>query len=507
MDKKGLLKAASAAFFAQGVTAAVSAVTVLVLAGAMGAAEYGLWQLFVLTGSFSGLFHLGLCDGVYLRLGGCSYDELNFPRLGRQFRRMLAAEAAAGVAGAAAIMLYAGSIPILGTVSGDVSNATPVAFFYEYSGGSAGRLWAVGAAFLYMPLFNAAAYLGYVLQATGRTAAYSVSAIIDRIAFVLIAVAGLALGLFDFRFFIAAGLAAKTASLIWCIILNRRIVFSPPPARGEGGGPANTLSVPALPASSQTAADIRAGSRLMFANMAAQLIGGGARFAVIFRWGNEEFGRISFVMTLAGIALQFAAQFSMVIFPSLRREGREEQRRVFARMRHAAGILLPAVFLFYLPGKLMVEWLLPQYAPRLEYLAYLFPLCFFEARTQMLSQVRLKVGRMEGRLLAVNLFSGIFTVLLCFGAAYLTFDIGAVLICSAAGAAIRCLLSEIAGSGRELRGAVFSGFLSDAAVSAVFVVSAVMLSDLWAASVYLGFYALYLFIRRAEIKMLVPKSV
>ena len=44
MDSKRLVRAAAVAFLSQGVTAAVNALTVFMLAGKLSAAEYGLWQ-------------------------------------------------------------------------------------------------------------------------------------------------------------------------------------------------------------------------------------------------------------------------------------------------------------------------------------------------------------------------------------------------------------------------------------------------------------------------------
>jgi O-antigen/teichoic acid export membrane protein len=199
MDRKGLIKAATAALTAQGITAAVSAITVFFLAGSLDAAGYGLWQLFTLAGTYSGLFHFGLCDGVYLRLGGLKYGELDLVQLGRQFRRMFICQ------GFPALLLSVFSL-----------------FFF----GGNGRVTALCLALIYMPLFNATAYLGYVLQATGRTLEYSMSTVIDRIAFVVLASAAAFWCQSNYILYIAASIAAKIISLGYCIYKNRELVFS-----------------------------------------------------------------------------------------------------------------------------------------------------------------------------------------------------------------------------------------------------------------------------------------
>ena len=39
--------------------------------------NYGYWQLYILYTSYAGFMHFGLQDGIYLRLGGKNYAELN----------------------------------------------------------------------------------------------------------------------------------------------------------------------------------------------------------------------------------------------------------------------------------------------------------------------------------------------------------------------------------------------------------------------------------------------
>lgn len=487
MVSKGLIKASAAAFTAQGVSAAVSAFTVLILAGRLGAVEYGLWQLYTLAASFAGIFHLGLCDGVYLRLGGMSYEQLDFPRLGRQFRRMCAYQIMFGLLGISAVIFFFGGG---GSIALAEAGGEALGRIIAPAGEPGGRIWSVCGALVYMPLFNAAAYLGYILQASGRTAAYSLSSIIDRCVFAGLSVGAALLGAGDFRLYIAFSIAAKLISLIYCVAANRGIVF----ARGAD-----------MPG--QSLADIAAGGKLMLANLSGLLIAGGARGAVISRWGNEEFGRISFVITLSAVFVQFAAQFAMVIFPSLRREGEASLSRIIPRMRSAASLALPAAFLMYIPVKSAVGLLLPSYAPKLTYLACLLPLCLFEARCQLVGQTCLKVRRMEDRLLSVNLLSAGFSLVVCFTAAYILNDVGFVLGGAVCGAALRCFLTDLACAegGMGEKGEAVSGLLCDAAISGVFVSAALMLPDLTAAAVYLFFYAVYLFIRRGEIASLAPR--
>ncbi|HHT54045.1 MAG TPA: hypothetical protein GX011_03810 [Clostridiales bacterium] len=463
MDKHKLIRASAAAFTAQGITAAVSAGTVLLLAGRLNAADYGLWQLYTLAGSFSGLFHLGLCDGVYLRLGGQKYENLDFGRLGCQFRLMALLQ----ILAAAAIL-------------------PPVIFLW----GRSGRALSLCAALIYMPVFNAAAFLGYLLQATGRTSVYSMSTVIDRSAFVALAALAALLGGESYGVYIAVSIAAKLISLLFLISKNHRVVFAP-------GRVSWT----------QTAADISAGSRLLWGNLLGLLVVGTARIAVILRWGDAEFGRVSLAITLSGLILQFAAQLGMVIFPALRQEGGEARQRILARMRSASGLALPAVFLIYFPARLAVSAWLPRNTLEASSLVLLLPLCLFEGKTQLVHQTYLKVSRMETRLFKVNLLSAGVSIVLSFYSAFVLGSLEAVLLSAVLAAALRCFISAYPMSEAGERLTVLMELLSDLAVSAVFVCAALLLPGIAAFFVYVLFYAGFLLIRRSELSVLLPGRV
>ena len=55
----------------------VSAILLLVLPNLLGETEYGYWQLYLFYTSYVGFFHFGLVDGIYLRIGGKNFDDLD----------------------------------------------------------------------------------------------------------------------------------------------------------------------------------------------------------------------------------------------------------------------------------------------------------------------------------------------------------------------------------------------------------------------------------------------
>ena len=401
MYKSRLARAATLAMLAQLVSMGVSALTVFLLASALSPATYGRWQLYLLLGSFSGLFHLGLCDGVYLRLGGQRFDKLDMPREGSIFRRMSAVLSAVATVGVIIICLL------------DGVDGKGAVFILALS---------------YMPLFNAAAYLGFVQQATDNTAVYSLSVVIERLSFGGAVAAAVVLGATDFRVYAACSIASKMAALVYLALKSKRLLISPA-ARGVG---------------ETVRKDISSGFRLMSAHLAGYLTTGAARLAVIYKYGDAAFGKVSFAVTLAGLFLQFISQLTMVLFPTLRRQDGAGQREAFGRLGRLSRLLLPGVLLAYLPLKTVISAFLPSYSAEMEYLALLLPLCLFEGNVHLVGASYLKVSGRVGLLWGLELTAAATSIVLCFGAAYIGIGVAGILTAAVVASVLRSLLFDVA---------------------------------------------------------------
>lgn len=394
MDKRALAGSAAAAVAAQGVTIGVSALTVLLLAHRLDDEQYGLWQFFLLIGSYSGLLHLGLCDGVYLTCGGLRRDQLDAPRLGTLFRSMTLLQlAAAAVISAAALTLGGGA-----------------------------RLTATVAALIYMPVFNAHAYLGCIAQATGHCGCYSASVMLDRICFAGGTAVAFLRGADGYLTFVAVTVAARLCAVVLLTVTERRIVFAPHVRVREPGR------------------ELRPGSRLLMGNLFGQLTTGAPRWAVLLGLGEAELGRISLLITLSGMLTQLASQLSMVLFPALRRERSLGERTMDSLRRWAR--LLPVLLLLLQPLRWVIALLLPRYADDSQLLAILLPTALLDMHTQLISLTELKVRRREGRLLAMECSAGLGGLALCLGAALAGAGRTVILTLSALVAAGRCVAAE-----------------------------------------------------------------
>ena len=69
------------AFLAQGISLFLSVLMSLIVPKFLTVRDFGYWQLFIFYFGYVGFFHFGLNDGVYLKYGGKSYDEMDKPLL------------------------------------------------------------------------------------------------------------------------------------------------------------------------------------------------------------------------------------------------------------------------------------------------------------------------------------------------------------------------------------------------------------------------------------------
>lgn len=362
MDNLSLKRNFSYAFAAQGVALAVGCVTNLLLPRVLGAEDFSWWQLFVFYATYIPCLALGLNDGVWLRYGGKDKTQLDLSVLRSQFW-----VGAAFQIGLAAVL---GLAVMLGT-------------------GNPYRRDILLAALAYFCFYTCHNHLGYLFQARGETDVYSKSLMLNKLAYLggqcLLLAAGAA-GAFDL-IALYIGATGLGFAYLWARI---RPEFS----RGRLNlrlGAAECLR------------SARAGISLMLSNVCAMLVLGVGRQVVDWRWGVLAFGQVSFSLTLINFALTFLSQVSMVLFPALRRVSPGELAARCRQLEQGLYLLLPWMYVLYLPGRALLEWWLPEYRESLSYLALVLPICYFDCKMNLLGNTFLKVLNRQALLLRINL--------------------------------------------------------------------------------------------------------
>ena len=461
MNVKRILGNFSVAIIAQGIVLIGSVLTSLLVPKVMGVTQFGYWQLFIFYGNYIGFFHLGLNDGVYLFNGGLSRKKVDKQSLNSQF-----------VVGMLYQLLF--SAVIIG--------AALMADFGQ------DRMFVLVMTGVYLLVTNGAAYIGYVLQAMDETRRYSAYSAINGTLFLVPLVAMLALRVDSFQYYVIFYTLAHAVAFLVCLWWVRDFI------------PCGLL--PVRQALADTGRSIRAGIKLMIANVASMLILGISRFFVDSLWSIEVFGMVSFALSMVSFFLLFASQASMVLFPALRKADEGETVRFFQASRDALDLFLPVCYLLYFPEVLILGWWLPKYEPSFIYFAYLMPVVVFNGKMNMVGNTYLLVLRREGLLLGINAIavavSGIGALVGAFVLHSIEFMIAAAVLALMWRSAHveRMLAREFGVPNSKL----FAGSL---AVTLAFLASTMLLSLPAAFAVTAVLYAAFLFLARKQASALI----
>ena len=339
----------------------VSLLVTLLLPKLIGITDYSFWQLYVFYVGYVGVLQFGWNDGLYLRLGGRHYGDLDTTGLRSQFWLLLGLESALTLAGAALVLFLApeGARLFIGLA---VSVAITVL---------AGRQ-----------------FCSLLLQATGRIREYARVTISESVTFLVLGVGVAAAGHRDFETFVLCDLVAKAASLavgVWCC---RDVVW------GRPRSPRPELA--------EIRANIGAGISLMLANVAGILCVGGIRFGIERGGSVVEFGGVSLALSASNLLMVFFNSVGIVAFPALRRAGEQARGQLFLIVRTGYVALAFAFLLLYQPLRLALTAWLPAYERSFAFLALLLPMIVFEGKTAFLTTSYLKTLRRERQLLVSN---------------------------------------------------------------------------------------------------------
>lgn len=404
MNKKArsILRNLSYTVTANFATLAISILLNLFVPKFLGVTEYSYWQLYVFYSSYVGFLHFGWIDGIYLKIGGEEYDELDKKTLGSQFWYLVILE------------IIISSIVIFCTFHLVVRKHQSLILI----------LTAVESV-----VIIAKTYILYIFQSTNRIKEYAQLSRNDRYMYLLFVGIYLIIGGRDFYWLIIMDILSKVFMTLWGMIRIKDMVT-------KKCLPLKNMYLEILD-------NISIGSKLMISNVASMLILGTIRFFVQQRWSIETFGKLSFILSISNMALTFINAIGIVMFPLLRRTNRDKLPKLFLTLRNIFVPLTYGLLLFYIPAKLILEFWLPAYQDSLVYMGILFPIVVYEGRMSLLINTYLKSLREEKKILFVNvvtlLISIIFSLITVFVFGNLTFSVILIIFCLA----FRCNLAEL----------------------------------------------------------------
>ncbi len=424
----------------------------------LGITEYSYWQLYVFYLSYVGFLHFGLADGVYLKYGGLQYDQLNKSLIGSQFWFLL------------------GSQMFIGLIFG------VLLFIFNLS---LEKTYLFLMIILYFILINPRYLLLFTLQTTNRIKDYAKIMIVDRVIFIMLIIIMFIFKIDKFEIMIFIDLIARIISTIYCLWICKNIVFSK----------LYNIKLTVI----EVLENINIGINLMFANIASNLIIGIVRLGVEIKWSIEIFGKLSLSISIANLLLNFINAISLVLFPTLRTMSRNQLEEIYYKLRTVLMVAVLGMLILYCPIKNILQVWLPQYQDSLIYLGILFPICVFECKTSLITNTFLKTIRQEKIILWVNVLSVLVSLLLTILFIFILHRFTMAVVSIVIVIMFKSILSEFYLS-KLLKVSVFRDILLEVVLVWIFIISNLLLDDIYSVSLYLVCYFFYLFSQRKAIR-------
>lgn len=453
------------AFGAQMISLLVSLLLSLVVPKFLVVEEFAYWQLFIFYTNYVNIAQLGIVDGIYLKLGGKNFDDLDHSLLKAKYRVFTIVQIIFGLLIISVAYLFA-------------NDRSKVVVFSGVA--------------VYLVVYNLSRYLGFIFQAVNNTRWYSISSMIDRFTILILGIIVIATRSISWKWLIIIYIFGVAISLIYSwykgkviISAQQRVCFP------------QTLS--------EIKSDATIGISLMISNLASMLILGCGRQTIEWYWGLETFGRVSFALSMTNFFLLFINQVSLVMFPALRKVEMNESKNIFMKVDYGFSLISPLVYILYIPVSIVLKNWLPQYESSLSYLMLFMPVCVFDGKMQMLYNTYLKVLRKEKLLLKINLFCVALSILNCL-VSVLVFDSFKILL---AGLVIVIAIRSLVSSYFLSKVLAFKNnkcFLFDLVFAVAFVLLSLTLKNQYAVIVLLSLFVSFLYSQKQRIRAVFKKE-
>lgn len=335
------------------ITLGISVLLNLLVPKILNVREYGYWQLYLFYSTYVGFFHFGWIDGIYLKIGGENYDDLNKQELGSQFWYLFIFEVFISFAVAAfSLIAFSDEKAIILLLTAVVSVITIMKSF-----------------------------IFYIFQSTNRIREYAQISRGDRFIYVAFLAIYFLIGGRNYLYLVVLDIISKLLITLWGMnrikdMLNVSLIKF-------------KIIVPEI------TDNLKIGSNLMLSNVASMLILGVFRQFVETKWSIEVFGKLSFTLSISNMFLTFINAVGVVMFPILRRTNPQNLSKVYLMLRNLFVPITYICLLLFMPSKIILEMWLPQYKESLLFMGILFPMVIYEGRMSLLINTYLKTIRKE----------------------------------------------------------------------------------------------------------------
>ena len=449
---RNILENITYTFTANILTMLISIIMTLILPKFLGVTDYSYYQLYIFFISYVGFFHFGWIDGIYLKIGGMEYNDLEKSNYVTQFWMLNVLE----IIIAAIISIFA-----LFTIK-NIDKS-----FVLISTSVCGVITILRT------------YLLFILQSTNRIKEYAKYTRVDRFIYFALVIVFLFLGFKNYKIILYIDVFSKLVALVLCANKMKDIVF------GKLNISKNTLL--------EIFENISIGIKL------STLIIGVVRFGIQKNWDIETFGKISLTLNISNLLMTFINAVAVIMFPLLRREEESNLPKIYVILRNTLMIFLYMMLIFYYPLKLILSTWLPQYADSLRYMALLFPICIYESKMSMLINTYLKSFRKEKSMLIINTISLILSLILTILSVFILNNLTWAILSIVFLLGFRCVIGELVLT-KIMNILIYKDIILETVLTAIFIISSWFINNMFCSIIYTCFYSIYVFIKRKDIK-------
>lgn len=462
---KSIVTSFAYAFGAQVISLMTTLMLTLLAPKFIGVEEFAYWQLFLTYASYVSMTRLGLSDGLYLRLGGKHYEELDYKLLSHERQLFL---------------LFQGVISIVSII------------FVSTSTLNSDRKFVLIACSICIVIVNANVFLVYIIQAVNMTQKYAISNVLQNLPWFAAAAVIAVTRLKSYKIIIIFYILGYLIAGVYLSWQAKEIVHHQYTDIKKVVEDVNE--------------NVRCGIKLMVATFSGSLIIASARMIVDASWGVEVFGYFSFSLTLANVFLTFVNQLSVVVFPALRRVRDDKQREVYFLIRNILRMILPLVMLGYFPITVFVKLFLPQYEYSLIFLPVFLPICTFDGKMQMMCGSFFKSMRKEQVLLNINLITLGLSIITAILGSFVVRNIYFVAFGILFVVALRSIVAELL-LAKYMNVNILSELFQEIFLVVCFIIGAIKLPAYMMFIVYSFMYLIYIALNFGKIKKILNLNV
>ena len=303
----------------------------------LGLNDYGLYKLYVLYASFLGFFHFGIIDGIYLKYGGLSSDELDKKMFRSFFSFFIKLQFAVFFSLIFSAFLF---------LNGDLKIILLLLS-------------------LDLIAINIISYFQYISQITGRFSEYTLRLLILTVSEIFILLIMHLININTYSIYIIFKISINFVMSIWYVATYRDLVLG--------------IKYKLRDLKSEIGSLFKIGIPLMLSNIVVSLLVSIDKQFVSYYFGNTMFAIYSIAFSLIAMSNVLIASISIVLYPDFKKIELNVLLNKKSKLNKIIIDIIVLGSLVYYPVSLIIIRFLPEYIASIDVFRIIYPSLLFTA--------------------------------------------------------------------------------------------------------------------------------